>query len=210
MVDETKTPDSGGGTEAKVSDPSKNAFATTSPANVDGVKAEVTDAEAEALQGSTGPNRVPAFGKKDFEDENVPLTDTDDLQSIKQGSAANSGQLEDMAGLEAAYAAGDLPEGAEDEVQYTSTPIARLKIGPYQFENGVLRLKSDAAEKFEELLAKSAIRTQQVVRKIDRAGGEAVARRYLETTQSRSNRGFDTSDKGPKAPTPGESEPPKQ
>jgi len=165
-------------------------------------EAEVSKAEAAALDGAGGPNRTPAFTKRDFEDENVQLTDADDLQSAKEGAAANSGTTLDMVGLEAAAAAGDLPEGAEDEVQFTSVPIARLRIGPYQFENGVLRLKGEDADKFRELLGKAAIRTQQVVREIDRAGGEAVARRYLETTGSRSNRDVDTSDNAPPASRP--------
>lgn len=212
MPDETKKPLFGNrssdssGDAPKVSDADANATKTTSAdSQPEGQPdASVTDAEAEALQGAGGPNRTPAFVKRDFEDENVQLTDTDDLASAKAGAAANSGSTEDWTGIEAAARAGDLPEGAEDEVQYTSTPISKLRVGPYQFSNGVLRLKPEAAEKFEQLLKKAAIRTQQVVRKIDRSAGEAVARRFLEKNGNRTVRGGDTSDKAPPAPTPTE------
>lgn len=205
MPDEKESKPGGGifGAKSGEGNPSRNAAATTSPAEVDGVKAEVSDAEAEALQGAAGPNRTPAFTKRDFEDENVQLTDTDDLQSAKQGAAASSAPATlDMGAIEALDAAGQLPEGAENEVQFTSTPIARLRVGRFQFENGVLRLKAGDAEEFRKLLGKSAIRTQQVVREIDRAGGEAVARRYIEQTQSRSTREVDTSDNAPPAARP--------
>ena len=189
-----------------------NAATTTSPSKSDsGVEATVSDQEADALQGAGGPNRTPAFTKRDFEDENTQLTDTDDLQSAKTGAAASSGRADiDLIGLEAAAAAGaKTPEGHEDTVQYTSTPIAALRIGPYQFENGVLRLHNDQVEDFEKLLKAGSIRTQQVVRKIDRSAGEAVARRYLEQNKSQSRSGVDTADRGPRAPTPGEGAPPK-
>lgn len=170
-----------------------------------GPAAEVSEAEASALDGAGGPNRTPAFTKRDFEDENVQLTDADDLQSAKDGAAAHGGSTLDLIGIEAAAAAGDeVPEGHEDTVQFTSTPIASLRIGRFQFENGVLRLPAEEAEEFEKLLEQAAIRTKQVVRRIDRSGGEAVARRYLETTKSRSNAGVDTSDRGGRAPQPSE------
>lgn len=194
------------GTTAPVTNAEDNATATTTtPPENSGTGAQnegVTDAEAAALDGAAGPNRTPAFAKRDFEDENVQLTDTDDLASAKAGAAAASGSTLDFAGIEAAAAAGELPEGAEDEVQFTSTPISRLRVGPFQFENGVLRLKAADADKFEKLLASTAIRTQQVVRKIDRSAGEAVARRFVERNKSKNVRGGDTSDRATPAPTP--------
>lgn len=180
---------------------------TTPPDNAGDTGAEVTEHEANALDGAAGQNRTPAFVKRDGEDENTQLTDTDDLQSNKSGAASQSAPpYLDMAGAEAAAAAGStVPEGHEDTTQYTSTPIAALRLGRFQFENGVLRLNNGQdVEDFEKLLAGSSIRTQQVVRKIDRSGGEAVARRYLEQNKSQSRSGVDTADRGPRAPVPGE------
>lgn len=185
-------------------DAEANANKTTSPVEGgdDKVSAEVSDAEAKALDGAAGPNRTPAFSKRDFADENVQLTDTNDLASAKAGAAAHTKSTVDLAGLEAAAAAGSVREGAEDEVQFTSTPISALRIGPYQFENGVLRLKGDDVDKFEKLLDTASIRTKQVIRRIDRNGGEAVARRFLESTKGTRTSGVDTSDRGVQAPRP--------
>lgn len=172
--------------------------------------AEVSEAEAAALQGAGGPNRSPAFTKRDGQDENVQLTNDDDLAEAKKGAAASSAPPGlDMNAIEAAAAAGtEVAEGHEDTTQYTSTPIAALKIGRFQFENGVLRLKNGKdVEEFEKLLAQGSIRTQQVVRKIDRSAGEVVARRYLEQNKSQSRSGVDTADRGPRAPVPGEGQP---
>ena len=211
MADENKKPLFGGKAAEsesddapKVSDAEANASKTTSPDSQPEGKpdASVTDAEAEALEGAGGPNRTPAFVKRDFEDENVQLTDTDDLASAKVGAAAASGSTEDWVGIQAAEAAGPVLEGREDEVQYTSTPISKLRIGPFEFRNGVLRLKGDDVEKFEKLLKGAAIRTQQVVRKIDRSAGEAVARRFLEQNAGKRVRDVDTSDASPDAPRP--------
>lgn len=194
MVDETKPNPFASADAPAGGDKTENAESTTA--------AGVTDAEASSLDGAGGPNRTPAFTKRDGEDENTQLTDTDDLASAKAGAVAGSAPSVDLIGLEAAELAGDVREGAEDEVQYTSTPIAALKIGRFQFTNGVLRLSGDDVETFEKLLKGSAIRTQQVVRKIDRRGGEAVARRFLESTQGTKTSGVDTSDRGPQAPRP--------
>lgn len=201
MADETKTNIFGkkNADAPKTTDAESNATATTSgTTDSDSSKpsAEVTDDEAEALDGAGGPNTTPAFAKQDFRDENVQLTDTDDLASAKAGAAAQSAPTPDFADAMAAAAAGDsVPEGREDEVQFTSTPIARLKLGRFQFENGVLRLKPKDAEEFEKLLGNAALRTQQTVRRIDRSAGEVVARRFLEQTKSKSVQGVDTSDR---------------
>jgi hypothetical protein len=209
MADENKRPLFGGNSDKDENAPETgnaeaNANKTTSPEGQPEGKpdASVTDAEAAALQGAGGPNRTPAFVKRDFEDENVQLTDTDDLASAKAGAAAASGSTEDWVGIEAANAAGDVLEGREDEVQYTSTPISKLRIGPFEFKNGVLRVKGDDVDRFEKLLRGAGMRTQQVVRKIDRSAGEAVARRFLEQNAGRRVRNVDTSDAGGQAPRP--------
>jgi hypothetical protein len=166
-------------------------------------EAEVTKKEEAALDGAAGPNRTPAFGKRDFEDENVQFTDSDDLKSVKEGSAASSGNKNlDIAGLVAAASVGEEREGAEDETVFTSHPISKLRVGRFQFQNGVLRLKGEDVEAFEKLLGASALRTQQVIRRVDRSSGEVVARRYLEQNKSRSTRDVDTSDRGPLAANP--------
>ena len=93
MADENKKPLFGGKAAEsesddapKVSDAEANASKTTSPDSQPEGKpdASVTDAEAEALEGAGGPNRTPAFVKRDFEDENVQLTDTSRAQRSVQ------------------------------------------------------------------------------------------------------------------------------
>lgn len=96
-------------------------------------------------------------------------------------------------------------EPAEFEVRYASTQIARLRIGRFQFEHGVLILcNKDDTERFEKLLAAATLRTQQSVRKIDKAAGEEIAKNFLASSRGQMIRGGDTSATTPPAATPGE------
>lgn len=91
------------------------------------------------------------------------------------------------------------------KVQYASPQIARLRIGKFQFENGVLTIKNEEdAEIFAKLLEGATIRTRQSVSKIDRAAGEAIAEKFLASSRGQMIRGGDTSANFPPAATPGE------
>lgn len=162
------------------------------------VKPEVTEKEKAALDKPTGPNPTPAFGKIDERDENVQLTDPDQLEKIKEGSAASSGSGDPLE-LEAANMATDT-----DSVQYVSPQIARLRVGRFQFENGRLTLDKKAAGDFEKLLATASTRTQQAVRKIDREAGEAVAQRFVAANKGHMTRGGETTASSAPAPKPSE------
>jgi hypothetical protein len=48
---------------------------------------------------------------------------------------------------------------------YSSHPIARLKIGPYQFERGVLKLNREDAAAFDEVLAEQPAPIRNGVKK---------------------------------------------
>lgn len=174
---------------------------TTAQTGGDSADAQVSDKEANALDGAGGPNRTPAFAKQDYRDENVQLTDTDDLQSAKTGAAAQSGLAEyDAVANEALALAGDAEEG-DDRVTYTSQPIANFRMGEFQFDKGVLKLKPADAERFDKMLDGADERTQAQIRKIDRSAGEAVARRYLDL-QSKTTQGIDNTGNTVSAPTP--------
>lgn len=182
----------------ETTDAQANATETTTATD----NAAVTDSEAKQLDGAGGPNVTPAFGKQDFRDENVPLTDTDDLQSLKSGAEAQSAPPGvDLAALEAAALAGNVPEGEEDKTQYTSTPIASFRLGRFQFENGLLSLNSKDAGEFEKLLSGASPRDQATIRKIDRNRGEAIARKFSELHGS-ATQGIDTTSNGTPSPTP--------
>lgn len=91
------------------------------------------------------------------------------------------------------------------EAKYASPQIARLRIGKFQFENGVLTIKNEKdAELFESLLAGATIRTRQCVSKIDREAGEKIAAQFLASSRGQMIRGGDTTANMPPAATPGE------
>jgi hypothetical protein len=156
--------------------------------------ASVTDKEVKALGGEAGPGVVPAFGKHGGgEDENNPLTEVSELESLKTGAAQNSNST-DSDFQDALAGQGLNPDAPEDgSVEYVSPNIPNLRVAGRQFDNGRLSLKAEDAEKFEQALQSAHPRTQAAVRKVDRAAGEAVARSFL----GRTSRGIDTSDNGP-------------
>lgn len=172
---------------------------------VDETKAPEVPGSADGLG---GPNVTPTFGNKPQTDNNRPIEEQSELDSFKEGADAATRQTQagNILDLQAVDGVGDEQEG---KVQYASPNIARLRIGPYEFENGVLTIDADKAEHFEKLLASATIRTQQAVRKIDREGGEAVARAFLGKTQGTRTSGVDTTANTVGAPTPGEGSPPK-
>ena len=165
-------------------------------------EAEVSDKEAAALQGNAGPNVTPAFGKQPLGDENEPLVDENQLESIKEGSAAGSGPKEgsELARLLATQGV----EETDGRVTYVSH-IARLKIGQFQFDQGKLIVKPDEAKKFEKLLETAHPRTVQSIHKVDAKAGEAFAKKFRDQNESKLSRGVDTSEKASKSPAPSKS-----
>jgi hypothetical protein len=140
-----------------------------------------------ALDGDAGPNVTPAFAKHDGQDENVQITDPADIESVREGSEAQNAGAETSDEVPARVS-----EEAEKTVQYACPSISRLRLGRFQFENGQLKLTPDDAEEFDKMLASASTRTQQAVQKIDKEGGDAVARRFLEQNKGGMFRGGDT------------------
>jgi len=155
--------------------------------------AEVEEGKAPDVPGSAeglgGPNATPTFGNKPQTDNNRPVEQQSELDSFVEGANAASNRNVISDDLLAVASAGEEHEG---HAQYASPSIARLKLGPYQFENGVLRIPNEKVEHFEKLLKGASSRTQQAIRKIDRQQGEAVARRFLEQTKGKRTQGVDT------------------
>lgn len=90
-----------------------------------------------------------------------------------------------------------------DKVRYASSSIQRLKIGRFQFENGVLDVPMDQVEAFEKLLAGASLRTKAAVSKIDIDAAEAIARKFLRN-RGGMTRGGDHTGNLLNAPIPGE------
>jgi hypothetical protein len=164
-------------------------------------------AVSDVVQGETSPGIVPSFGKRDGADENINLQNKDEARSIEEGSAASSGNVGvDYDAIAAAAAAGPEAPSGERNVQYATPRIANFKLGKYQFENGVLNLSAENAEQFDALLAKCDPSIQSTVMKIDRDGGDAVAKRFLDTQRGPMTRGPDVTTNAPPAPNPSESQ----
>lgn len=185
----------------------------------------LNEQERKATQGSSGPNPIPAFMRRVAQDENTEVTSEEEFATTKVGSEAQSpGTPEDRAKgidmpamLAAASVGAEAPDTKEESVQYTSR-IARLRIGRFQFEGGVLtvpanrttRLENgeevdnfDSAEDFEALVRQVHPRTQAAIRKIER--GEGVIAKPLNL-EGRSVRGVDTTARGPQSPKPSDSQ----
>jgi hypothetical protein len=162
---------------------------------------QVSEQESQALSGDGGPGFVPAFGKQQGQDENNNLTHETQLESLKEGASAGSAPLGtelDIPGLVAAQAVSSSEAPEDGSTEFVST-IARLRLGKFQFDGGVLTLRGGDVERFEKLLATAHPRSQAAVRKIDRSAGEAVARAFKAGQMSR---GVDTSTGGVPSPKP--------
>jgi hypothetical protein len=174
-------------------------------ADARGLGGLLSQKEKENVQGAAAPNVVPTFAKHGGQDENNRVDDPEILENAKTGADAASPDPEnqlDIAGfVQAQSVEQEVSEGNEDNVQYTSR-IARYRIGRFQFEGGVLTLKGDDVGDFEELMSKASPRSQNAVRKIERAEGvRAVPMKFGST----SSRGIDTTRNGPRSPAPSQS-----
>lgn len=156
-----------------------------------------------ATDGLGGPNVTPAFGNKPQTDNNRPVETKADLESFDAGAKVATRQNEiGYQVTDEVLAAANAGEEQEGFVQYASPSIPRLKVGRWQFENGVLRVPIEDKEAFEKLLNSSSGLVKQAVSSIDREGGEAVARRFIEQTQSKMTQGPSTSQSTPPAADP--------
>lgn len=77
-------------------------------------------------------------------------------------------------------------------VVYTSGNMRRLKVGPYQFDNGVLKLTPEESVRFDKMLASPNLdsRMKHQIQKIDTASADKIGRDFLKTQRTR---GIDTS-----------------
>ncbi len=82
-------------------------------------------------------------------------------------------------------------EVADDKVRYSSHPILNFRFGRYQFTNGLLELSKSDAELFDVQMAGASIRDQQLVKKLDVAAAEALAKDFLKGNRVR---GIDTTE----------------
>ncbi len=132
------------------------------------------------------------YAKNEGNDENVPTTSVEQLESLKEGAAmASGGANEAVADGLAVAAAG--PESGEDGVTiYSSHPIARYSIGRFHFTQSTLRLEGDDLAEFEELVSKASPRDQALIKKIDLEAADKVARNFATSR----TRGVDTAGSG--------------
>lgn len=78
---------------------------------------------------------------------------------------------------------------ADGITTYTSHPISNLHLGPYHFENGLLRLESDQVGAFEELLEKLPLTESRHIAKLDLDKVDAIVQQRI----SSSTQQFDSS-----------------
>jgi hypothetical protein len=155
-----------------------------------------------ANDGKGGPNVTPAFGNRPQTDNNRPIEESSEQESFEEGAKVASDS--NVAGFQVSddvLATANAGEEQEGFKQYASPSIPRLRIGNYEFENGVLRVPDEEVEKFEKILNASSSLVKQAVSTIDREGGEAVARKFLDS-QGKMTRGPTTSDSAPPAANP--------
>lgn len=88
---------------------------------------------------------------------------------------------------------------------YSSHPIAKYRIGRFQFERGVLTLEDADAEEFDALLATQPQTVKRRIKKADQAAAESIARSFL---QSRMVAGVDTTANSVAAPASATPPPP--
>jgi hypothetical protein len=108
--------------------------------------------------------------------------------------------------VEAAEAANLVGDDREDDksVSYAAPGVPNFRIGPYQFERGVLNLTPEDAEKFDNLIGQCSPQIQHAVYKVDAEAGERVARRLKALNEGRMVQGGETSGHAPQAPNPAE------
>lgn len=79
--------------------------------------------------------------------------------------------------------------GNEAAAIYSSHPIARFKMGRFQFERGVLKLNAEDSAEFDEQLAAQPAMIRNRIKKSTQADADRIARSFL---QSRKTQGIDT------------------
>lgn len=164
-----------------------------------GVDGDEAGRVAAATVAESLPGVRSQFGKHGGgADENEPLTLDAEVESLQQGAEAQSAAARDAPsdGAIAAALATAGVEPSDGEVQFSSHPIAKFRIGRFQFDRGLLRLSGDDLTAFRALMEKASPRDQALVTEIDPRAADTVARSFLE---SRRTRGVDTSEDRPGA-----------
>lgn len=80
---------------------------------------------------------------------------------------------------------------------YSSHPIAKYRIGRFQFERGVLTLEGADVEEFDALMTTQPQTVKRRIKKANQAAAESIARSFL---QSRMVAGVDTTANSVEAP----------
>lgn len=181
--------------------------------DVTGASQEIKDSDQTLAQSADGdeagkvaaetvaeslPGVRSQFGKHGSQDENDPLTLDSQVESLQQGAEAQSAPARDAPSDGAIAAALGLAgvEPIDGEVQFSSHPIAKFRIGRFQFDRGILRLSGDDLADFRKLMEKASPRDQALVTEINPEAANTVAKSFLE---SRRTRGVDTSEDRPGA-----------
>jgi hypothetical protein len=147
---------------------------------------------SENAQTQTSPTAVPVFTSKAEGDGNVPEALLSPNSEIVQDAQPEST---------------DAAEENDGNVRYISPTTSNLKVGQFQFENGVLALKPDEVDKFEKLVNDLGPSVSSHIRKVaDEATADAAARRILERNGGSMIRGGDHTGNIAPAPNPSDAD----
>lgn len=143
-----------------------------------------------------------AFGDRGQGDSNRELSTSEEVVALEAKADVQStvselknDSIDAVAALEAEATFGNDSRVAT----YSSAPIARFRVGRFQFEKGLLALTGDDIEAFESLMSGKAVdsRTKSQVKRVNTvAAAAAVSQSFLE---SKRVRGVDTSSDRPGA-----------
>jgi len=70
-------------------------------------------------------------------------------------------------------------ETSEDIVIWNSQPIRRFSVGPYRFNDGVLKLPREESEAFEKILEGMPLTERMKIAKIDMAEAQKIAKEII-------------------------------
>lgn len=136
--------------------------------------------------------RLPGLnlGKKPSENsfekvDNAPRTN-------REVEAERQSRTDDTLAANRAVSSGAASGGSEDGVtMYSSHPIRNYQIGPYHFEDGVLRVEDDKIGEFEKLLASLPESERVNIRKLDMSKVDRIVQRRQASKQFDSGLGRD-------------------
>ena len=162
---------------------------TTTPATaapVDPASAPIKDTEkpSESIQEGDVPQTAAAkLGDERADAETKTVEENAEFESPKT-AAEQADEFQSSV---------DAILGGESITRWSSHPIMRFTIGDYQFENGLLVLKTPAeAEDFQAMYDTLPISEKTRMRKLDLAAAEAIARQHI-ANQGGATQGIDSS-----------------